>query len=179
MNKGLKISRGKVILYVNSGDIIMKNSLKIVNNEFKKDKKISFLFGTVLRHYKTDTILKYGYDFKRMMYNFDFATSHSTGFFLKKKIYDQIGNYDTKFRCSADYDLYFRLYKKNLIGSFTKKKELIGKVSSGGFSSRLSFWDHLIEETKIRIKNNQNIFFIIIIFFNAILKYFLKKIRIF
>lgn len=177
MNKGLKISRGKVILYVNSGDTITKNALKIVYNEFKKNKKISFLFGTVLRHYKTDIILKFGYNFKRMMYNFDFATSHSTGFFLKKKIYNQIGNYDTKFKCSADYDLYFRLYKKNVVGSFTKKKDLIGKVSSGGFSSRLTFWEHLFEETNIRIKNKQSLFFIVIIFFNAILKYFLKRIK--
>jgi len=42
MNKGLKLSRGDVILFVNSGDVIMKNALKIVNNKFKKDKNISF-----------------------------------------------------------------------------------------------------------------------------------------
>lgn len=177
MNKGLKISRGSVIVYVNSGDLIMKNSLKIVNSKFKKNKNISFLFGTVLRHYKTSVILKSGFNFKRMLYNFDFATSHSTGFFLKKKIYNLIGNYDTRFKCSADYDLYYRLYKRNCLGSFTQKKDIIGIVSPGGFSSKLSFWEHLIEETKIRFKNNQNFLYIFIIFINAILKNLLKKLK--
>ena len=52
-----------------------------------------------------------------MLYNFDFATSHSTGFFLKKKVYKKIGIYDTNFKFSADYDLYFRLYKEKYTGA--------------------------------------------------------------
>ena len=109
------------------------------------------------------------------LYNFDFATSHSTGFFLKKKIYNLIGNYNTKFKISADYDLYLRLYKKNLKGGYTKKNQKIGNMRSGGFSSKVSFFDHLIEETKIRLHNSQNIFFVFLIFINAIFKNILKK----
>ena len=60
-------------------------------------------------------------------------------------------------------------------GSSTKKIELVGKVASGGYSSSLSFIDHIIEETKIRIKNRQNIAIIIIIFFNAILKNIIRQ----
>ena len=33
-------------------------------------------------------------------------------FFLKKQAYKKIGLYDKNFRCSADYDLYFRMLKK-------------------------------------------------------------------
>ena len=57
-----------------------------------------------------------GFNFQRILYNFDFATSHTTGFF-KKNVYKEIGLYDTKFKCSADYDLYYRLYKGNIKGS--------------------------------------------------------------
>jgi glycosyltransferase involved in cell wall biosynthesis len=179
MNKGLKICNGEVVLYVNSGDTLTKDALKMVNKEFKKNENFSFLFATVLRHYRTAKILKSGYNFKRIRYNFDFATSHSTGFFLKKTIYDLIGNYDTNFKCSADYDLYFRLFKKNYEGTFTKKSHLIGNVAAGGFSSKLSFLEHLIEETKIRVKNKQNFLLIIIIFVNAIIKNFIKKIKLY
>jgi glycosyltransferase involved in cell wall biosynthesis len=177
MNKGLNISKGQIIVFVNSGDVITKNALKKVYEIFLKNKNISFLFGTVLRHYKTDSILKYGYDFNRMIYNFDFATAHSTGFFLKKKIYEKIGYYNTKFKCSADYDIYFRLSKMKLQGAYTRKKDLIGRVAAGGYSSKLSFFDHLIEETKIRINNKQNIILILLIVINACIKNFYKRVK--
>jgi len=62
-----------------------------------------------------------------------------------------------------------------MVGDQTTKKQLIGEVSAGGFSSKLSFYQHLIEETSIRLDNNQNIFFVAIIFINSIIKNFLKK----
>ena len=60
--------------------------------------------------------------------------------------------------------MYFRVYKKKLKGSFTSKKDVVGEVASGGFSSKVSFLSHLLEETKIRIKNKQNYLMIILIF---------------
>mgnify|MGYP001202832770 CR=1 FL=1 len=173
MNKGIKVANGDVIVFCNSGDFFYKNSLQKVMLLFDKF-NYDFIFGTVLRNYKKGKILKFGFNFNRMLYNFDFATSHSTGFFLKKKIYNLIGNYNTKFKISADYDLYFRLYKKNLRGGYTKKNQKIGNMKSGGFSSKMSFFQHLIEETKIRIHNSQNILFVLLIFVNAIFKNFNK-----
>ena len=38
------------------------------------------MFLTVLRHYTKASILKHGFDFDKIIYNFDFATSHTTGF---------------------------------------------------------------------------------------------------
>ena len=142
MNKGVKISKGEIIVFINSGDLFSKNALKIINNIFEKNKKLDFVFGTVRRHYTKSTILKYGFDKNRLRYNFDFATTHSTGFFLKKKIFDKYGVFNTKYICSADYDLYYRLILRNkLIGSFSKKNQLIGIVKSGGFSSKFNFFN--------------------------------------
>ena len=84
MNKGLNLSVGKVILYVNSGDILTKNALKIVYKIFSKNKNLDFVFGTVKRYYTKATIIKSGFNKKRLFYNFDFATTHSAGFFFEK-----------------------------------------------------------------------------------------------
>ena len=97
-----------MIIFINSGDTFTKGALKIIYNVFKKNKKIDFVFGTVLRKYTKSKILKYSYNVNKLFYNFDFATSHSTGFFLKRKIYNQIGKFNTKYKCSADYDIYFK-----------------------------------------------------------------------
>ena len=174
MNKGIKFSKNDIIVFCNSGDFFYKNSLSKIINIFNK-KNFDFVFGTVVRNYTKDKIIKSKFDPERIYYNFDFATAHSTGFFLKRKIYKEIGNYNLKFRCSADYDLYYRLIHRGYIGTVNGRKDLIGNVAKGGFSSKVSFLDHLIEETKIRIHNGQSYFIIILIFINSLFKQSLKS----
>ena len=177
MNYGLKLAKGKIIGIINAGDIYASNALPIVSNYFNKDKNLSFLFGTVERQYlKNNIIIKTGFDRQRIKYNFDSQTCHSSGFFINSETQKEIGLYSLKYKCSSDYDLFYKLLtNKKFDGSSTKKDELIGIVESGGFSSRYGYWNHLIEETKIRIDNKQSILFILIIFLNSLAKGFIKK----
>ena len=137
MNYGLKLASGKVIGILNSGDTYENDSLKIVKKYFQQQEDLSYLFGTVKRHYLGNNVLiKYGFNKKRIKYNFDAQTSHSSGFFIKSNTQKKIGLYNTKFVCSADYDLFFKIFtNKNLNGISTKKNELIGVVQAGGYLS--------------------------------------------
>jgi len=173
MNKGIKIASGKYIGFCNSGDVLKKNSLRTITKFLKKD--IDILFATVKRNYLGATITKSGFNLNRLNYNFDFATAHSTGFYIKKNFHNKIGFYDLSFKCSADYDFYLRIFKlKNLKVMSTNHNNIIGEVQSGGFSSTLTPIEHLKEETKIRFKNKQNILLIGLIYTNALIKIFLK-----
>jgi|TARA_B110000259_G_C13958175_1_gene379581 glycosyltransferase involved in cell wall biosynthesis len=177
MNYGLKLAKGNIIGIINAGDIYASNALSIVNDYFKKNEDLSFLFGTVERHYlENNTIVKTGFNRQRIKYNFDSQTCHSSGFFINSKTQKQIGLYDLRYKCSSDYDLFYKLLTNDKFnGVSTKKDELIGVVESGGFSSKYGYWKHLIEETKIRINNKQGKLFILMIFINSIIKGCIKK----
>ena len=171
MNVGIKNSSGDIIGILNSDDIYFKNTLKIVNKYFNEYKDLDFLFGSVYKHK-----LLSGYKPDIINWSFGFYTTHSVGFFIKKKSQLKVGLYDLKYNYSADYDLFLRMIKKfKLRGLSTKKKEIFGKFRPGGLSSKINFLDYLIECNKIRLNNGQNFFQVYIIFLLRILKN-LKKI---
>ena len=168
MNKGIQASTGDIIGILNSDDIYFPEALKIVNDYFSVDKSLDFLFGTVEKHK-----LMYGYFPKKIKWTFGFYTSHSVGFFIRKSSQIKIGLYDTQYKYSADYDLFYRMIvKKKMIGVATKKNEIIGKFRQGGISSRIKYIDFLKENNKIRINNGQNKIIVYISFLLRLLRNF-------
>ena len=152
-NKGMKISKGDFICFVNSDDVLRKNALKIIQNYIDRNSKIDFIFGSVKKHWG----ILHGYRPNKIKFSWGFYSSHSTGFFIKKDAAKIVGKYNTKYKYSADYDYFYRMIVKHkLKGIGTKKNELFGIFARGGFSSKINFFDHLVECTKIRLDNGQN-----------------------
>ena len=173
MNKGIKKCSGDIIGILNSDDIYYPQALSIVSEYFNLNKKLDFLFGSVNK-YK----LLHGYNPKKIKWSFGFYTSHSAGFFIKKKSQLKVGLYNLKYKYSSDYDLFYRMIVHfKLKGMATKKEEILGKFRSGGISSRLSYIKYLKENTKIRIDNGQNIIFVYLIFLARFLRNFRKVIN--
>ena len=170
MNKGIKKCSGNIIGILNSDDIYYPQALRIVNEYFNLNKELDFLFGSVNK-YK----LLHGYNPKKIKWSFGFYTSHSVGFFIKKKSQLKVGLYNLKYKYSSDYDLFYRMIVHfKLKGMATKKEEILGKFRSGGISSRLSYLKYLKENTIIRIDNGQNIIFVYLIFLARFLRNFRK-----
>ena len=171
INKGIKISNGELINTINCGDYYFsERSLEIIVNYFKANPDISFIYGAVKKNK-----IYYKYEPKKMWWTFNFYPSHSGGFFVKTSVHRKIGLYDLNFPCSADYDFFWRLIKKNNFkGMSTKKHELISVFQPGGFSSKYGVYNHIWEETKIRIKNKQNFLLVSTIFLLRIIRNFYK-----
>lgn len=163
INKGIKLSSGKVIGILNADDYYYKNTLKIVHKYFLNNKKIDYLFGSVKKER-----LMHGFWPEKIWYKFNIYPAHSCGFFVKKKVHKKIGLYNTKFTYSSDRDFIYKIIKKKFVGINSKKYEIFGKFNPHGVSSRLGFFRTICEEMKVRL-NNQNFFFTLLIFFITII----------
>ena len=171
MNKGIMSANGDVIGFLNSDDYYFDNVFETVNRYFSKN-KIDFLFGSVEK-YK----LMHGYSSWKIYFSFGFYTSHSVGFFINRKKHLDIGLYNKKY-LSADLDFFYKMIVKfKLKGMGSKKEEVFGKFTKGGFSSKINYIDHLIDLNKIRIDNKQSSIIVYFLFFIKIIKKPIKFVK--
>ena len=90
----------------------------------------------------------------------------------------KIGLYNENFKNHSDYDLIYRMIVKHkLEGIETKRDEVIGKFNTQGKTSKLSYIGDIHEEFKIRLNNNQNIIYLITLFFIKFFYYYICKIN--
>ena len=80
-NKGLSYAKGEYIGFVNSDDLLTKNALEILEKYIKKNPNIDFIFGSVKKHWG----VLHGYKPWKIHLTWSFYSSHSTGFYIKKK----------------------------------------------------------------------------------------------
>ncbi len=166
-NKGMKFSNGDYIGFLNSDDVYTTECFNHLLNYIKKFPDVDFFFGAVKKHWG----ILYGYKPYKIHWSWGFYSSHSTGFFIKKKSALKVGEYNLKYKYSADYDYFYRMIvKEKMKGIGTKKNELFGIFRRGGFSSKIKFIDHFFEEIKIRIDNKQNKFLVLAIIIFKYLK---------
>lgn len=161
INKALTLCTGKFIGIVNADDILLPDATSTLIDYYKKYPEVDFFFGSVKKHWGIIS----GYYPHKIKYSWFFYTSHSTGFFLKRKAAEINGKYSLKYKYSSDFDYFYRLIVHNkFTGKATKKDEVFGIFRPGGISATLNKEDHFFEKIQIRIDNNQNKFFLIILF---------------
>jgi len=165
-NRGLSLATGDLIGIINSSDVYTRNAFKILLKYYHTYPNVDFFFGAVKKHYG----VLYGFKPWKIYLSWGFYSSHSTGFFIKKKAAKQVGKYNTSYKISSDYDYFYRLIVKHKFkGIGTKKSELFGVFARGGYSSRIPMFNRTLEEILIRKNNGQNILILLLIFFIKII----------
>ena len=157
MNKGIKLATGDVIGILNSDDIF-ENSLVIsdVIKLFKSIPSVSLIFGDVVivDPIKTENIIRFcsSKNFRRWKLRFGWMPPHPATF-IKKTVYEQVGNYSLDYKISADYELFVRMLMVNQLNYSRMNKILVrqraGGVSTSGFKSSLLLNSEIVEACKI------------------------------
>ena len=165
-NKGFKLARGDFVGIVDSSNILYENSMNILKNYIIKNKEIDFICGTV----KKGSKIYSGFRPRDIRKQFNIIPSSVVGFYIKRKSLKKVGLLNLKYQIQSDYDLIYRMIvTHNLKGIRTKSEEVFGSSGDGGFSTKHGFFKSLFNEMKIRFDNNQNLFFLIYIFFGRTL----------
>ena len=102
----------------------------------------------------------HGYTPWKIKWSFGFYTSHSVGFFIKRKSHIEVGSYNQKY-LSSDLDFFYRMIVNLSLKEFLQKNEILGEFSKGGFSSNVNYITHLKDLNRIRIDNKQSKFLFI------------------
>lgn len=110
MNKGISISRGEYLIFLNSDDKFFNNEvLSVINKNLKNE---CIIYGNIL-------ISKDKYIYRKWISNnftmnklkFGWMPPH-TGTFIKRSLIKKYNiNYDTNYKISADYDYLIRAFK--------------------------------------------------------------------
>jgi len=172
-NKGIQLSRGSYIGIINSNDIYYLNAFEYLIKYVKNYPDYDFILGAVEKKK-----VHAGFRPDEIDLRFNIYPSTVIGFFIKLESQKKVGLYNLKYKCSSDYDMFYRIIKNyKMHGIPTNAEEVFGKFELGGFSSNLSFIDHLKEEIQIRYDNGQSILRLIYIFLGKIIKRSFLKLK--
>jgi len=151
INYGIKKSLGEIIFLLHSDDVLNdKNILQTVSKEFKKN--IDLVYGNInicrrnninkiIRKWTSNTI-------KKSIFLPANLPPH-TSLFIKKNVFNIVGDYNATYRISSDFDFLIRVFKNNkLQKKFINKTIVI--MRSGGISSKFKYtYNRIGEDLKI------------------------------
>ncbi len=139
MNKGIKIASGDIIGILNSDDLYFDNNIiNMVVNEFIIDNELNILYGDLVyvKQYNTSKIVRNWItcDFYNNYFENGNVPPHPS-LFLRNKVYEVAGLFNSQFNFASDYEFMLRIFKKH---SFKKKyiNHFFVKMRLGGATNK-------------------------------------------
>ena len=153
MNKGVEAAHGDYLLFLNSDDYLAnKNVINIVANSIAEKKNAIHIFKVRFLYEDGREILSLinGFSF---LTNFKMGSCHQ-GQLFPRKLFKELGGFDTSLSINFDYDLLLRAYRR---GAITQTyNDIIAVMRQVGISSRrdwAGFKERYNEEKIVHKKN--------------------------
>ena len=142
MNRGIARARSAVVGIINADDLLTEGALNRVQMAFQ-DPAVAYVYSDVRivdsaghdigmfrarRDWVAGKTAWHGRDWR-----FVSAISHP-GLFVRRRVYDEIGVFDLRYRLAADHDFISRLISRNCVGAFVEEPLAcfrIGGLSGG------------------------------------------------
>ncbi|NTU46241.1 glycosyltransferase [Candidatus Roizmanbacteria bacterium] len=142
INKGLKMSSGDIVAFINSDDVYLPGTLRKISKIFKRNKNVHWLSGDyVIIDQDGKKIQFFIVWYKKILRLFPFFSMLSIANFViqpstfwRKNIVKEIGFFDERLRYTMDYDYWLRVIQKYPLYIIHEPLSLfrIHKLSKGG-----------------------------------------------
>lgn len=167
MNKGLQLAKGDIVGILHSDDYLNgKNIISNIVDKFKKN-NVNLVYGDLDYIVRDNKIIRKWIadkEYKRVK-NFQYFSKklkngwmppHPTTYFSRKFL-NLIGNYDTTYKISSDYDFLVRaLINKKISAIYIPKTFIKMKIGGNSNKSIKNIFFKMIEDYKIIKKNKLN-----------------------
>lgn len=171
MNKGIKYSSGIFVGFVNSDDLIYKDTALKLAKAYK-NKKFDYTLGPVDIITNTGILVEKFRVLKNFnhkeRYKYRMASAHQ-GFFINRDYLNKIGLFDESFQYSSDFDMTIRAIRSSK--NYFEFEESVGSFRLGGKSNFLTFFENFYIMKKHQVPIIKNIFFT----FNSLMKFSILK----
>lgn len=149
MNKGISVSSGEVIGFINADDMLYSNQcIEKLMHHFNDDYDVVYGDKIYVDRNDTSKLIRYwkAGSFDKNKYRYGWMTPHLSTY-IKREVYEKNGGFDLRFKIAADYELMLRfLYKNNLKVKY--HPEVIAKMRAGGVSNN-SFLNIIISNYEV------------------------------
>ena len=154
-NKGIKLSTGDIIGFINSDDILNGKDVfnKVVNNigdgVYSDVLMMDNNFDKPVRNFISGKYKKNGI----------FHPAHQS-LYLKKEVYDEIGLYNIDYRIAADLDLRLRVINKEYKLNYGKDYFVLMRVGGASTNGLKGYYKNFKESYRVLKKNKVKLPFI-------------------
>lgn len=151
-NKGIALSTGTAVMFLNSGDILLdKDYIEWANNIFEKQPNIDYTYSDIIYN---DADL--GHTLVSAQNSEERSIARGMPYphqslIVRRSIFEKVGNFDESFRLAMDFDLVLRMKKNNTIGLYYNKPTVL--MDGNGVSSKNDL--KAIKETYNAIVKNE------------------------
>ncbi len=170
MNKGIGLSKGKWIIFLNSGDVFCeRNILKKISK--KKIETQDILFGNTI---VSNNNFKYLLRAKHFNNNTFLMPFCHQSVLVKSELIKKM-KFSLKYKIASDFNFFLKCFNKKK--KFCKLDFSISKISSEGLSDK-NRTEVYSEYMSILVNNNSNYFLVYKVFILKLLNYLKKIVRV-
>ena len=133
MNKGVNMSSGKYLMFLNADDILKENAIEYILKEIKLNNS-DIIYGAIeLLNSEKGSLNKYLDINYNKFKSFLFLTPPHPGYIMKSSIFKIIGGFDTTFTIASDFDLQLKAWR--YAKSYKRIDKTLVQMTLGGFSN--------------------------------------------